>query len=86
MPYVLGAEDPAVIYLSMLSGSVAGSAAALYMTRDMTEGRSIGNLAFGAAIEAGPSGVRPGIPLPVPVASSGGERIGLFVPVARLSY
>ncbi|HCM26139.1 MAG: hypothetical protein A2Z99_07885 [Treponema sp. GWB1_62_6] len=86
VPYVLGAEDPAVIYLSMLSGSVAGSAAALYMTRDMTEGRSIGNLAFGAAIEAGPSGVRPGIPLPVPVASSGGERIGLFVPVARLSY
>ena len=60
VPYVLGADSPAVIYAGMLTGSVAGSATALYLTRDMTEGRSIGNLSHGAALRRDAFGGRRG--------------------------
>lgn len=84
VPYVLGLDSPVAVYVGMLSGSVAGSAAALFMTRDMSEGRNVGNLALGSLLEIGPAGVRPGVPLPSAVPAGNG--FGLSVPLARVSY
>lgn len=92
VPYVLGAESPGVIYAGMLSGSVAGSATALWLTRDLVEGRSIGNLAAGALLNGSPgSGLRPGLPLVgiAPEPRAGGAaagRLGLYIPIVSASY
>jgi hypothetical protein len=95
VPYVLNVDDPGWIYAGMLTGSLGGSALALYLTRGYSEGRNIENLAFGDLIEAGPGGARLGLPLPVPVAIDGGggtfcgrerqtQRTGFMIPLARL--
>jgi len=44
IPYVFNVQNPAVIYATMLSGSLVGSAAAFILTRQLTEGRNIENL------------------------------------------
>jgi hypothetical protein len=91
-------DNPAVIYCGMLSGSLGGSALALYLTRGYTEGRNIENLSFGNFIEARPEGLSLGIPLPRLVSGESGDggnycrpgspvsKTGLLIPVARLRY
>lgn len=73
VPYVFGAESPGVIYGGMLVGSLAGSATALWLTRDYTEGRNVGNVAF-----------IPELPRPVAVGSDG--RLGLYLPLLSARY
>jgi hypothetical protein len=84
VPYVLGADSPGIIYAGMLTGSVAGSATALYLTRGYSEGRNIGNISVGSLIEASPEGAGLGIPLLRPGASN--ESPGYYLPIARFSY
>lgn len=90
VPYVLGAESPTVVYIGMLSGSLAGSATALWLTRDFTEGRNIGNLALGSLIEADPGSVSLGLPAPtltaLPSRADGRPSVGLYVPLATVRY
>ncbi|PKL23749.1 MAG: hypothetical protein CVV47_13130 [Spirochaetae bacterium HGW-Spirochaetae-3] len=95
VPYVLGAESPGIIYAGMLTGSLAGSATALWLTRDYTEGRNVGNVASegrrsfpGSLVDIGPTGVALGLPVPIPViaASGNGLASGIYVPVVRARY
>lgn len=90
IPYLFNVEDPRVIYMGMLSGSLAGSATAWILTAEMTEGRNVGNLALGSVLEAGKDGVRVGIPLPELVALPGdderGARVGLRLPLFAASW
>lgn len=90
IPYLFNVGEAPVIYAGMLSGSLVGSATAWFLTREMTEGRNVGNLALGAAVEAGRGGVRAGIPLPEPVALSPGDgrgaRMGLRLPLFSASW
>lgn len=73
VPYVFGAESPGVIYGGMLAGSLAGSATALWLTRDYTEGRNVGNVSF-----------VPEPPWPVALGSDGG--FGVYVPLLSARY
>jgi hypothetical protein len=89
VPYVLGAESPGIIYAGMLSGSLVGSATALWLTRDFSEGRNVGNLAMGPLldIDAG-TGARLGLPLPALGLTRIGsaERLALHLPLLSLRY
>lgn len=79
VPYVFGVESPGVIYAGMLSGSLAGSAIALWLTRDYTEGSSVGNASSGRAlltpsgalVDIDSSGLSLGIPLLIPALAGG---------------
>lgn len=73
VPYVFGAESPGVIYGGMLVGSLAGSATALWLTRDYTEGQNVGNVAF-----------IPELPRPVALGTDGG--FGLYLPLLSARY
>ena len=89
VPYVLGFESPAVIYAGMLTGSLAGAGTSLWLTRDFSEGRSIGNLAYGSLLELDDSGFRLGLPLPVPTALGGAgtnQDSGFYLPLASIRY
>ena len=89
VPYVLGFEAPAVIYAGMLTGSLAGAGTSLWLTRDFSEGRSIGNLAYGSLLELDETGFRLGLPLPVPAALGGagtGQGSGFYLPLASIRY
>jgi len=89
VPYVLGAESSAVIYAGMLTGSLAGSATALWLTRDFSEGRNIGNLALGSVLEAELGALSLGIPIPTlgfPSASDGKPSMGLYLPMVSVKY
>jgi hypothetical protein len=73
VPYVLGVESPGVVYAGMLSGSLAGSATALWLTRDYTEGRNVGNVSF--------------VPLaPMPVYLSNDKGMGIHFPILGIRY
>ena len=85
VPYVLGVEEPAIVYASMLGCSLGGSGLALYLTRGYTEGRNIGNLSYGALIEAGPGGLGLGLPAVAPFADGEGGT-GLRIPLARVRF
>jgi hypothetical protein len=92
VPYVLGFESPAVIYAGMLTGSLAGAGTSLWLTRDFSEGRSIGNLALGSLLELDEYGFRLGLPLPVITAPGGtgpgrtGQGPGFYLPLASIRY
>lgn len=92
VPYVLGAEDPGVIYAGMLAGSLAGSATALWLTRDLVEGRSIGNLAIGGPaldVDLASGRVTAGLPVPEPVPlvrADGSVEAALKVALASVRY
>jgi len=99
VPYVLGADSPGVIYGGMLTGSLAGAATALWLTRDYTEGRNVGNVSrggpgglrgnpSGALVELSPSGAAFGLPLPVPAvaAARAGYAPGLYLPILSARY
>ncbi len=73
VPYVLGVESPAVVYAGMLSGSLAGSATALWLTRDYTEGRNVGNVSFMPV-------------LPMPVYLDGDQGVGIHFPILNVRY
>jgi len=73
VPYVLGVESPAVIYVGMLSGSLGGSATALWLTRDYTEGRNVGNVSFLPS-------------LPAPVALGGDRGYGVYFPILNARW
>jgi len=89
VPYVFGIESPGVIYAGMLSGSLAGSAIALWLTRDYTEGRSVGNASSGrpraspsgALVAIDPEGLSLGPPLVLPSPSG-----GVFAPLLSVRY
>jgi len=85
LPYVLGVDDTAVIYATMLGGSLGGSGIALYLTRGYSEGRNIGNLSLGSLIESGPEGTSLGLPVPTLVADREG-RASIELPIARLRF
>jgi hypothetical protein len=73
VPYVLGVDSPAVIYAGMLTGSLGGSATALWLTRDFTEGRNVGNVSF--------------LPLlPVPVVLGGDRGVGVYFPILNARW
>ncbi|MGD9939806.1 MAG: PEGA domain-containing protein [Clostridia bacterium] len=89
VPYVLGFESPGVIYAGMLTGSLAGAGTSLWLTRDFSEGRSIGNLALGTLLELDGSGLRVGLPVPVAIAMTPGvtsQRTGFYLPLASIRY
>lgn len=71
IPYVLNVNNSVAIYVGMLSGSLAGSGIALWLTRDFVEGRSIGNLAAGSLLDFSMGKAVAGIPLPRAASSSG---------------
>jgi hypothetical protein len=73
VPYVLGVESPGVVYAGMLTGSLAGSATALWLTRDYTEGRNVGNVSF-----------MPLAPMPVYLAKDKG--MGIHFPILGIRY
>jgi len=94
VPYVLGVESPAVIYVGMLTGSLGGSATALWLTRDFTEGRNIGNVSkgdpggglSGSLVDAGPWGISFGMPIPTPAAAERGKAFGIYLPLLSVRY
>jgi hypothetical protein len=88
LPYVLGGGDtPWIIYTGMITGSLAGSGIALWLTRDLVEGRSIGNLAMGSLFDLRDGVAVAGLPLPRPKLSpSTGERIGWELDVISARY
>lgn len=90
VPYVLGVNVPAVTYAGMLAGSLAGSATALYLTRNMTEGRNVENLASGALLNVSPGLATLGIPVvgiegPRPDRASA-PGLSLRIPVVTVAY
>lgn len=72
LPYVLGFDQPGAIYGGMVAGSLAGSGVALWLTRDMVEGRSVQTGAAQALIGISPGVARAGLPLPRPSLAAGG--------------
>ncbi len=90
VPYVLGVDIPAVTYAGMLAGSLAGSATALYLTRNMTEGRSVENLASGALLNVSPGVATLGVPVvgiegPRPDRASA-PGLSLRIPLVTVAY
>lgn len=62
LPLLFNVEYPAAYYGSMLGGSLLGSGIALYMTRDMTVGTNVENLAYGGVINVNDGILSAGIP------------------------
>lgn len=63
LPYVLNLDNPWIIYAGMFSGSLAGSGLSLWLSRGVTEGTSVENLALAPRLELGPEGPRAGLVL-----------------------
>ncbi|MFA6504729.1 MAG: PEGA domain-containing protein [Treponemataceae bacterium] len=90
IPYLFNVGEAPVIYIGMLTGSMVGSATAWFLTTEMSEGRNVGNLALGSALDIGSGGVRAGIPLayPTPLLSRDGRtpKIGVTIPVLSATW
>jgi len=86
VPYMFNVENRPVLLTCMFTGSTAGGVLAAWMTRNIVaQGANVENVGLGSLLEIGPEGVRPGIPLPEPVAWEGGTRPGYSLSLVRWS-